>query len=429
MNPDLKETQIPSEEQKIVLRTLAQSVARPRCRFLEVGSWCGDSAVVLGNVAKSQNGHLFCVDWWKGNPGTELAEIASKNDIYSHFWQRMVREGLGDVVIPLRGSSGIISEILREHTFDLVFIDGDHRYDAVFKDMLQYRTFVKRDKGILCGDDCEGKSPDFDKDFLEAGKNLDVYESVHCGVVLAVGSVFKDYAVNYSIWSVEAQWMVGWKKTEVSFPGIPEKRQLQPPPIGVTDSFCLYRYGRRVYAVPKSLLDFDLDSMIEGERKDLISARSVKQIEQITGEVLCSKTAPFLSGSHKGWNIVQYDGSFYAVSQALGAVDLSRGEERNRAEVLQGNSPDEIEAMIEQRLAQEKIPILLDAYQGYNLVQFGPQTYAISQAVGPFELRSEKDQKRLLPYLKSGQCMIGRSVEEVKRHVDATLSENPQALA
>ncbi len=135
---DLKEQQLASVEQEIVLRTLARSVARPGCRFLEVGSWCGQSTVVLARVAQEFGGCLFCVDWWRGNPGTELVQIASREDVFSHFWQRLRREGLDDVVIPIRGRCDRVAEVLRAESFQLVFLDADHRYVAVSQDIPAY---------------------------------------------------------------------------------------------------------------------------------------------------------------------------------------------------------------------------------------------------------------------------------------------------
>ena len=120
---DVKQNQISTVEERIVLRRLTHCAARDGCKILEIGSWCGDSAIVLGNVAREKSGQMFCVDWWRGNSGTNLAEIASKVDVFSIFWERMRSEKLEDVVVPIRGRSDAVSEILKKHTFDLVFID------------------------------------------------------------------------------------------------------------------------------------------------------------------------------------------------------------------------------------------------------------------------------------------------------------------
>ena len=77
---ETRTNQFASQEQRKALLALARSVAKQGCRFLEVGSWMEDSTVVLARAAKENGGHLLCVDWWKGNIGTELVDIATKED-------------------------------------------------------------------------------------------------------------------------------------------------------------------------------------------------------------------------------------------------------------------------------------------------------------------------------------------------------------
>jgi len=114
---DVKEKQLADSEQEIVLRGLALAAARPGCRFLEVGSWCGDSTVLFAEVLREIGGTLFCIDWWKGNAGTELADIAGREDVFRYFWQRISRAGLDDVVVPIRGRSDLVLDVLRENSF------------------------------------------------------------------------------------------------------------------------------------------------------------------------------------------------------------------------------------------------------------------------------------------------------------------------
>src|SRR5947208_12984818 len=121
-------------DQPIILRRLAELSPHEKPRFLEIGSWCGDSTLIIGEVAKQRKGFLFCVDWWKGNPGTELVEAAKKQDIFGLFWQRVQSAGLEDVVIPIRSRSEFVFDILSKEAFSFIFIDGDHRYPAILDD-------------------------------------------------------------------------------------------------------------------------------------------------------------------------------------------------------------------------------------------------------------------------------------------------------
>ena len=350
---DIREKQIPTGEQQTVLRALAMSASRVGCKFLEVGSWCGDSAVILGKVAQQNGGNLFCVDWWKGNIGTELAEIASKEDIFSFFWKRICSEGLEDVVISIRGRSDLAGEMLRPQTFDFVFIDGDHRYEEVLNDIHQYASLVRKG-GILCGHDCEGRLTDYDGMFLESGKNADCYETVHCGVVLAVGSTFEDYSINHTIWSVRARGEnKGWEPTNLVFPGIEDSRQPNPPPIGYTRNYVVKRYGRFVYAVPRFLHDYDITKGKNENHPEVVKSTTVEELLQLLHEEMLTGV-PLLRESYKRYNFVEYGDRIFAVSQGLGPLDLTEISEadlkvyQETRQCFIGDTLDEAKRLVDQ---------------------------------------------------------------------------------
>jgi predicted O-methyltransferase YrrM len=335
---DVKERQLASLEQETVLRGLAHAAARPVCRFLEVGSWCGDSTVILGDVVREYGGHLFCVDWWKGSADTELAEIASQKDVFSLFWKRICREGLEDVVVPVRGPSTLVAQVLRQGSFCLAFLDADHRYESVRADIQAYAPLVSRDGGILCGHDCEGRPADFDADFLADGKDKDSHESVHCGVVCAVGEAFPRYSLDHSIWSVRVPGATGWwEPTNLTFTGIPARRQAPPPPIGGTESHNLLRYGKRVYAVPHGIAGIDVSDEKQQNQPGVMSARTrheaeqkARQIEELArqellrGEARQAATPILMEEGYLGFNIVAYQRRFYCVAQCVGPLDFAK---------------------------------------------------------------------------------------------------------
>lgn len=320
---DLKQQQVATNEEAFVLRTIALSVARPNCRYLEVGSWCGDSAVFLGKVAQENGGRLFCVDWWKGNVGTELAEIAAKEDVFSLFWRRMCNEGLEDIVIPIRARSDDAASVLRNDCFDLIFIDGDHRYEHVLKDIKKYGSLVRRN-GIICGHDCEGRISDYDEAFLKRGKDIDYYETVHCGVVLAVGAIFKSYSINHSIWSVRAcSQDRSWEQTNLVFAGIRDRRQSVPPLLAHTKTYHILRYGRFVYAVPNTLGRLDIRDEVTQTDPQVIKAATLEELLELINEPLSSDDLPLLLDNYRGFNFVSYNDQIFGLSQALGDLDIN----------------------------------------------------------------------------------------------------------
>lgn len=330
-------------EQAVVLTALAESAARPGCRFLEVGSWCGDSAVVIGKVAKRHGGRLFCIDWWKGNVGTDLAIIAGTSDVFSVFWQRMREEDLEDTVIPIRGKSEDVAGILANGSFDLVYLDGDHRFDAISDDVAKFSPLVAT-PGILCGDDCEGRISDFDLEFLQAGKTVDFHEAVHCGVVLAVGQAFADYSIDYNVWSVR-KGAGGWAPADPALGSVPKKRQFPPPLIETVGVYNIVRYGRTVYGLPHALGSIDITHDETRKNPRLLSADSIPALKKLihdaekgAGGGSGGPSQPRLVGSLAGFNIVKFRTTLYAINRGLGPVDISREPEIRLDGILRSSS-------------------------------------------------------------------------------------------
>jgi len=415
-----------TDEQKIVLKTLAESVGKPSLKFLEVGNWLGESTLVLAELAQKHSGKLYCVDWWKGNVGTELETIASKEDIFTLFWQHICQEGFEDVVVPIHGSSDAAAEILRDQTFDLIFIDGDHRYDQSLRDIKNYASFVKSDGGILCGHDCEGYISDFDANFLNQGKDIDCHETVHCGVVLAVGSIFKDYSINHSIWS-----LIGdpkkrtWHPTNLNFPNLSKMKQGSPPLLGTSDNFKVFRYGKRVFAVPQDVGDFDVTRGDQPVPSTVITGNTLEELEELIRErVWVSKESPMLLSSYRKFNLVKYKESIYALHESIGPIDLTLTPEQEIKQFKNSGKcflEKSLEALKEK--IDSSIPILVEQdYRNFNIVFYRGKYIAVTQELGVINDWSAFDVKK---HQDASKCFVGESHVEVLRYVDQM---NLQAL-
>lgn len=145
-------------------------IGRHGVRILEIGSWMGCSSVYLAKIAQKHNGRLFCCDTWCGEEltkktsflltmhGAYLYWFAKWWDVYGSFWRRIGRAKLKTVVISLRGLSQDVLPILADKTFDVIFIDGDHRYEYVKFDIEQARRLI-RSGGVIVGHDYTERSP------------------------------------------------------------------------------------------------------------------------------------------------------------------------------------------------------------------------------------------------------------------------------
>jgi predicted O-methyltransferase YrrM len=116
---------------------------------LEIGSYCGKSAVFIGGACKKNNAVLFSLDHHRGSeeqqPGQEyfdpdlLDEQTGLIDTLPFFRRTLLAFGLEDTVIPIIGRSETIGR--NWHTpLGLIFIDGSHAYEAVLKD---YEVWAK----------------------------------------------------------------------------------------------------------------------------------------------------------------------------------------------------------------------------------------------------------------------------------------------
>ena len=54
-----------------------------------------------------------------------------------------------------RGASSSVLPLLKDDSFDLIYIDGDHKYENSKNDIAQAKRLVKKTFGIICGDDLE----------------------------------------------------------------------------------------------------------------------------------------------------------------------------------------------------------------------------------------------------------------------------------
>jgi predicted O-methyltransferase YrrM len=179
------------------LRLALENVGHAGVRMAEVGSWLGTgSTQVLIEHARRYDGTLVCVDTWQGSPGVERHEkIVANFDVYGTFIGNVRRAGGSDCVEPLRCSSLEAALRFPDETYDFIFLDADHSYDATRQDIAAWMPKLKPG-GLLCGHDCETRLTVDNRERLIAGRNTDhirgefPFPVWHAGVILAVDELF-----------------------------------------------------------------------------------------------------------------------------------------------------------------------------------------------------------------------------------------------
>lgn len=177
--------------------------------ILEIGAWAGVSTGIWGRAARLWNGVVDVIDTWKATDSAPFAmRIATKGDrIFELFKHNIRAAGLSDYIIVKRGTSDdILPQIMASgKKYDLIYVDGDHAYSQVKKDLINCLPLLKKG-GVICGDDLELQYEDSDVVFTQAHREDDYVNDpqtglgYHAGVTTAVGEVLGRVECQNGFW-------------------------------------------------------------------------------------------------------------------------------------------------------------------------------------------------------------------------------------
>jgi predicted O-methyltransferase YrrM len=205
----------------------AQPTQHPQ--ILEVGSWYGASALSFAQGVRlyaGARGGLTCVDAWapffdmQKHAGAEHAifmENALATDTaYQIFLHNINLLPPGIACQHIRGQSHQVLPLLARAHFDIVFLDADHTYEAVKREIALARDLVKPG-GLLCGDDLNLQNTECDLAFARDHLDVDVVRdprtgrNFHPGVTLAVAELLGPVSAWGGFWALEKT-ADGWRR-------------------------------------------------------------------------------------------------------------------------------------------------------------------------------------------------------------------------
>lgn len=132
------------------------NLAKDKKICLEIGSWVGGSAKTLCSIIPS-NAVLICCDNFLGSHEHFIDKTVPVNEygkpmLYEYFLSNTYN--YRNNIIPLMLSSSSAFEVFRRKgiKFDFIYIDGDHRTEAVYNDIKESYDLLNPD-GIILGDD------------------------------------------------------------------------------------------------------------------------------------------------------------------------------------------------------------------------------------------------------------------------------------
>jgi predicted O-methyltransferase YrrM len=129
---------------------LDHGLQHPNATWLEIGAWCGKSAIYLGAAAEGTHAVLYSLDHHHGSEENQegwehfdstLVDPADGRLNTLPTWQRSISDAqLEATVIGLIGHSTVVARHF-DQPLELVFIDGGHAHDVAWAD---YRAWTPK---------------------------------------------------------------------------------------------------------------------------------------------------------------------------------------------------------------------------------------------------------------------------------------------
>lgn len=137
-----------SQEHKQGLIDLVNFINKKNMKMLEVGSYLGESSKIFLDTDKFDE--IYCLDAWAG--GYDHSDYASQNmngveDIFLEFANKYP-----ETIKVYKNYSCNIPYIFEDEIFDFIYIDADHSYEGVKKDITNCLSKLKKG-GFIGGHD------------------------------------------------------------------------------------------------------------------------------------------------------------------------------------------------------------------------------------------------------------------------------------
>jgi len=128
---------------------------------LEIGSYCGKSAYIIGSACKEKDSILYSIDHHKGSeeqqPGEEyfdpdlFDEKLSRVNTFPVFQETIQQASLEDTVVPVVASSSTAGRMWATPV-SMLFIDGGHSFEAVHNDYMTWACHIKTNGFLVIHD-------------------------------------------------------------------------------------------------------------------------------------------------------------------------------------------------------------------------------------------------------------------------------------
>ena len=131
---------------------------QPYTVFVEVGCWLGHSISYLAQrVRDKPNIKIYAIDLF--DDSYDLRKHEHLEGIrYELFQKNLIKANVNDIVIPIKSMSWDAAVNFADESIDFVFIDADHSYESVKKDIEAWLPKIRKN-GIISGHDYGNGNP------------------------------------------------------------------------------------------------------------------------------------------------------------------------------------------------------------------------------------------------------------------------------
>jgi predicted O-methyltransferase YrrM len=126
-----------SREEKEALWNLAQKHIPEGGLAIEVGTWTGGSAVILGEVCRQKKARLICIDGFSA----DMHGIGG--GVHADPFSSVLVNCQGLPIDYMAGNSTNFLKYLKPEIADFIFVDGDHHFPTVKKDIEGFYDILK----------------------------------------------------------------------------------------------------------------------------------------------------------------------------------------------------------------------------------------------------------------------------------------------
>ena len=128
--------------------------------FVEIGAWKGKSACYMGERLRDtgKNIRYTVVDNFKGSPN-EAVHTQDKDVVNGTLYETFCKNirPLKNYINVIKGDSQKVYKMFDDKSIDMLFIDGNHTYEALKQDIKLWLPKVKKG-GVISGHDYEWES-------------------------------------------------------------------------------------------------------------------------------------------------------------------------------------------------------------------------------------------------------------------------------